>query len=105
MEWECLEELEETGFPLKGAGFLCSAGTALTDGPHFFGTPYELAPDDYPSPVPYMVWEDPTWGTLLAVDRNFLELKGETPDFVVPDLQLTNLGVHQWLAPVLQLLR
>ena len=105
MEWECLEETADTGFPLKGAGFLCSAAAELSDGPHHVGTTYEMEADNYPSPVPYMVWEDPTWGMLLAVDEDFLEHQGDPASFVVPDLFLTNLGVHQWLGPVLKLLR
>jgi hypothetical protein len=52
-----------------------------------------------------MVWEDPTWNGWLRVDANYLESKTGPQDFVVPDLRLTNLGVHLWLEPISGLLR
>jgi len=105
MEWECPGETAETGFPLKAQGFLCSSAAELEDLDHFVGTEYEMAADGFASPLPYMVWEDPAWGGILAVDELYQANGGDPASFAVPDLWSANLGVHMWLEPVLGLLR
>lgn len=105
MEWECLGEIEDNAAPLAAGGFVCSKGAELTDSDHFASTPYAFNADGFASALPYMVWEDPTWGGFLAVDEAYLESKGDPPGFVIPDLKMTNLGVHLWLDPLLGLLR
>jgi len=105
MEWECPEETAENGAPTGPAGLICSQQAVLVDGAHFQGTEYEIEADGFDSPLPYAVWEDPTWGGFLQVDQNYLEESGENAAFVEPDLHLTNLGVHLWLKTILGLLR
>jgi hypothetical protein len=105
MEWECPGETAATGLPAAAKGFICSKEAELADGPHFGGSAYAIEADGLASPLPYMVWEDPTWNGWLRVDANYLESKTGPQDFVVPDLRLTNLGVHLWLEPISGLLR
>jgi len=105
MEWECPAETEETGSPISAGGFVCSGNAELLDAPHFIGTVHEILPDEFPSALPYLVWEDPSWGGFLAVDEYYLDSTGDPQNFVVPDLWLVNLGVHLWLDPISGLLR
>mgnify|MGYP002641051739 CR=1 FL=1 len=101
-EWECPEEIAENGAPLKLAGFVCSIAATLTDAPHFVDTPYEIEADSYPSALPYMIWEDPTLASLVQVDVAF---NIDDPDFVQPNLQELNWGIHTFLSGFMGLLR
>jgi len=105
MEWECPAETAATGFPSAAGGFVCSKDAELADAAHFVGTDHEIPADGLASPLPYFVWEDPTWGGILKVDQLYLEKQGKPSDFVTPDLMLTNLGVHLWLKPIAGLLQ
>ena len=104
MEWECPDEIGEGGTPAGTGAFLCSAEAELVDAPHFVGTSFEIPADGLASPMPYMVWDDPTWAGLLAVDELYLENGGDPASFVSPDLLLTNLGVRLWIESLLGLL-
>jgi hypothetical protein len=105
MEWECPEELaENNGVPAGSAGFICTPEAELVDGAHFSGTDFAMEPDGLPSRLPYLVWEDPTWGGFLGVDELYQENGGNPASFVTPDLELTNLGIHLLLKNLLGLL-
>ena len=104
MEWECPGEIGEAGTPAGAANFLCSGEAELADSPHFVGTDYEIPPDGLPSPLPYMVWEDPTWAGFLAVDEFYMEDAGDPSSYITPDLFWTNLGIRQWIEALLGLL-
>jgi len=105
LEWECPGETAETGFPAKAGGFVCSKDAELVDGDHFQGTAHEFAFDGLASALPYLIWEDPSWGNVLKVDVLYIDEMGSPSDFQDPDLRLTNLGVHLMLEPLVGLLR
>jgi len=106
MEWECPDETAVgNGAPAAAKGFLCSAEAELVDLPHFADTPFQIAPDSNPSPLPYLVWEDPTWGSFLYANELFLDNPSSPASFVKPDLAATNLAIHLWLAPIVGLLQ
>ena len=94
LEWECPDDIRANGFPSGTGGLLCG-DAELVDGPHFVGTPWEMPADGHVSKLPYMVWDDPTIGGLVAVDVAFGT--DEPPDWQVPDNALLNLGLHTWL--------
>lgn len=105
VEWECPEELAANGGKPLGKGDLaCSDAAALTDLAHFEGTPYELAADGVTTPLPYLVFGDPTWSNFLRVAEGVgTETPG--PGWLVPDNDLMNKGLHEFmkgLAPLLQ---
>ncbi len=105
MEWECPGETAGTGAPLAAKGFLCTQESELVDAPHFDGTPHEMAADGYPSPLPYLVWEDPSWSGFLAVDHHFPPMGTGDPEFVEPDLSMANTALHLWLKQLVGLLQ
>ena len=93
-EWECPDDIRANGFPSGTGGLLCG-DAELVDSPHFVGTPWEMPADGHVSKLPYMVWDDPTIGGLVAVDVAFGI--DEPPDWQIPDNALLNLGLHTWL--------
>jgi hypothetical protein len=105
MEWECPGETAETGAPTAAKGFLCSKEAELVDAPHFDGTVHAMPADGHPSPLPYLVWEDPTWSGFLLVDHHFPPMGTGEPEFVKPDLPLANTGLHLWLGQLVGLLQ
>ncbi|MBM4353414.1 MAG: hypothetical protein FJ109_06390 [Deltaproteobacteria bacterium] len=105
MEWECPAETAANGVPAAAKGFVCSKNAELVDASHFPSTPFEMEPDGYLSPLPYLVWEDPTWGGFLLVDHHFPPMGEGDPEFVIPDLALTNTGLHVWLKQLAGLLQ
>ncbi len=104
MEWECPDEIGEAGTPAGAGNFLCSAEAELIDQPHFVDTDFDIAADGLASPLPYMVWDDPTWAGLLAVDEFYVENGGDPASFISPDLYWTNLGIRLWIESLLGLL-
>ncbi len=104
MEWECPDDISEGGTPQGTGKFLCSDTAELVDGPHFEGTPFEIPADDVASPLPYMVWEDPTWSGLLGVDELFAETSDGPASYISPDLFWTNLAIRSWASALLGLL-
>ncbi len=100
--WECLEDLDASGFPQGAQGFVCSADANVTDAAHFVGTPQALAADGYASGFPVMAWEDPTWNGLLYVDLSEA-LPGTAPGWVATDEVTINILLAETLTPVLDL--
>ena len=103
-EWECLGEIAELGQPGAAAGLVCTKPATLVDAPHFVGTPYEIAADGVPSRLPYLVWEDPTWGGLVFVDPT--RVAGATdvdPGYAPADNRTLNLAVHALIGGILDM--
>lgn len=103
ISWECPEELEATGEPAGWQGLLCSKEAALTDAPHFEGTPWSLDADGYTSRFPYLAWADPTLNDLLYVDVSSV-LPDVLPGFALADGTTINVALSEVLLPILGLM-
>jgi hypothetical protein len=104
MEWECPGDISEAGTPTGAGKFLCNGEAELVDSGHFADTSFSIDADGLASPLPYMVWDDPTWAGLLAVDEFYVENGGDPANYISPDLYWTNLGIRLWIESLLGLL-
>lgn len=106
LEWECPEEVAASGSgqPEGAGGFLCTADAVFEDKAHFVGTPYEIPADGVASRLPYMVWEDPTWGGLLYVDPSLIpEAINTEPGYAPATNYSLNLALSGMIGPILDM--
>lgn len=101
-EWECPDDLDASGLPQGSGRVVCTDGVALVDGPHFVGTPDELAADGYESGFAYFVWNDPTWNGLLWADLSEV-LPDTEPGFTAVDATTINVVIGEMIGPLLNL--
>lgn len=105
VEWECPEELAANGGKPTGKGSLfCSEEAVLTDAAHFAGTPYEMPADGVATPLPYLIFVDPTWSTFLRVAEG-AGTGTLGPGWLVPDQDLMNKGLHEFMKGIMGLLQ
>lgn len=104
VEWECPTDTTETGWPTGTGGIVCGKEVELLDAPHFVSTEWEMPTDGIASPLPYLLFSDPTLGGWIFVNVNADDPHAD-PEWVQPDQALVNLGLRWFLAPVQGLLR
>ena len=106
LEWECSAEVEASGIgqPAGSGGFLCTADAVFEDSAHFVGTPYEIPADGVVSRLPYMAWEDPTWGGLLYVDPSLIPEAINIEEGYAPATNHSlNLALGGMIGPILDM--
>ncbi len=97
-EWECPGDLDATGVPSAGRGFLCGDAAELVDVAHFDGA---MAADGLALRGPYLRFADPTLRGLLQVDLSGAGAVGwDAPGFRVPDAAATATAFALGLGPL-----